>query len=176
MFTLFKKKEESVKVVDKIWISEKAKWKGIIEECKKDPTAIVIAWFSSTVSHLEALPADTTITIYLAREIHSSRLAGKKILLAEHHPLRSKEQDSFKLWQLKEAVVHSSLEEPLFKRFGSDKIIQMMKQLGMKEDEAMEHKLISGAIENAQEKIAKKVITEHSADSQQEWMERNLPA
>src|SRR5215813_6606008 len=36
MFNLFKKKDDFVKVIDKIWISEEAKWKGIINEWKKD--------------------------------------------------------------------------------------------------------------------------------------------
>jgi preprotein translocase subunit SecA len=52
----------------------------------------------------------------------------------------------------------------------------MMKQMGMKEDSMIEHKMISSSIENAQEKIEKKVLTENAANSQQEWIERNLPA
>ncbi|MBL7738066.1 MAG: hypothetical protein JNK14_02520 [Chitinophagaceae bacterium] len=175
MFSLFKKKEASVKVIDKVWISENAKWNGIREECKKDNSTIVIAWFSSTAARLETFMTGAAFTVHLAREIHTSQLTGKRVLFAEHHPLRSKEQEQYQQWQLKEAIVCSALEEPLFKKFGSDKIIAMMKQLGMKEEECVEHRLISGAIENAQKKIGKKVITEHLANSQEEWMERNLP-
>ena len=179
MFNLFKKKDESVKVIDKIWMSEAAKWNGITEQWKKDPGISIIAWFDSTLHQLETLFAKETslpVSLYTTREIHSSQIAGKQVIFAEHHPMRAKEQELFKQWQIREAVVHSSLDEPLFQKFGGEKIIQLMKQMGMQEDGVIEHKMISHSIENAQEKIERTVVTEHTAASQQEWMERNLPA
>jgi preprotein translocase subunit SecA len=74
---------------------------------------------------------------------------------------------------LQDVQVWSALDEPLFKHFGSDKIIQMMKQLGMKEDVAIEHNMISKAIQNAQEKISKKVLIDQAASSQEEWLKKN---
>jgi preprotein translocase subunit SecA len=50
----------------------------------------------------------------------------------------------------------------------------MMGNLGMKEDEAIEHPMITQSIANAQEKIEAKVSLEQSARSQAEWMDRNL--
>jgi preprotein translocase subunit SecA len=50
----------------------------------------------------------------------------------------------------------------------------MMESLGMKEDEAIEHPMITQSIANAQEKIEAKVSFEQSARSQAEWMDRNL--
>ncbi len=179
MFHLFKKKEESVKVIDRIWMSQTAKWNGILELWKKDQEIVIITWFNATQHHLETLFAKETmsaVSLFLAREIHSAQLSGKKIIFSEHHPLRKKEQDLFKRWQLNEVIVHSALDEPLFQRFGGDKIIGVMKQMGMQEDNMIEHKMISNAIVNAQEKIEAKVLTEHTASSQQEWIERNLPA
>jgi preprotein translocase subunit SecA len=46
-----------------------------------------------------------------------------------------------------------SLEDTLMRVFASDMLKSMMGKLGMPEDEAIEHKLISRAIESAQEKI-----------------------
>ncbi len=46
-----------------------------------------------------------------------------------------------------------SLEDSLMRVFASDMMKSMMGRLGMPEDEAIEHKLISRAIESAQEKI-----------------------
>ena len=177
MFNLFKKKDDFVKVIDKIWISEEAKWKGIINEWKKDTEIVIITWFDSTHRQLETLFAKETsspVSLFSAREVHASYIAGKKVILAEHHPMRKKEQDAFTQWHLNEAVVHSAMDEPLFKHFGGERIVGMMKQLGMNENSMVEHKMISNAIENAQEKIGKKVVTEHLANSQQEWIERNL--
>ncbi|MDP4262619.1 MAG: hypothetical protein Q8941_08815 [Bacteroidota bacterium] len=51
-----------------------------------------------------------------------------------------------------------------------------MKKIGAKENSMIEHKMVSASIKNAQEKIEKKVLIEHTAQSQKEWMERNLPA
>ena len=46
-----------------------------------------------------------------------------------------------------------SLEDDLLRVFGSDRISGVMEKLGMEEDEAIEHKMISKAIENAQRKV-----------------------
>lgn len=177
MFSLFKKKEESVKIIDKILMTQEAKWNAIIDLWKKDPEIVIIAWFHASLQHLESLfarEANSAPSLFLVRDVHSSQLSGKKIIFAEHYPLRKKEQETFGQWHLNEAIVYSGLDEPLFKHFGGDRIIQMMKQMGMKEDSIIEHKMISSSIENAQEKIEKKVITEQTASSQQEWIERNL--
>ena len=174
MFNLFKKKDGSVKVSDKIWMTQEGKWNGILELWKKDPDIVIITWFDSTLRHLETLFAKETISLFSARTVHSSQVTGKKIIFAEHHPMRKKEQDAFSQWHLSEAVVHSAMDEPLFKAFGGEKIIGMMKQLVMKEDSMIEHKMISSSIENAQEKIENKVVAEHNASSQEEWMVKNL--
>jgi hypothetical protein len=177
MFNLFQKKGDGIKVIDKIWMSETAKWSGIVEEWRKDPSLIIICWFDHTIQQLQAVfNKETTerATILTARETHTNQVLAKSILFAEHYPLLSKEQETFKGWHLPEVTIHSALDEPLFDHFGSAKIIQMMKQLGMKEDACVEHKMISKAIQNAQEKIGKKVLLDQSAFSQKEWMERNF--
>jgi preprotein translocase subunit SecA len=66
------------------------------------------------------------------------------------------------------------MDEPLFKHFGSEKMIPLMKLLGMKENEVIEHSFVSQSIIKGQNKIAAMVSFEQSADSQKEWLERNL--
>ncbi|MBU0506897.1 preprotein translocase subunit SecA [bacterium] len=46
-----------------------------------------------------------------------------------------------------------SLEDELMRRFGSERISNIMERLGMHEDDAIEHKWITGAIEGAQRKV-----------------------
>ncbi|MBI2026405.1 MAG: preprotein translocase subunit SecA [Deltaproteobacteria bacterium] len=46
-----------------------------------------------------------------------------------------------------------SLEDDLMRIFGSERIARMMERLGIKEDEPIEHKWITKAIENAQKKV-----------------------
>jgi len=176
MFNLFRKKEPSLKVIDKIWMTETAKFQSIADEWKKDNSIHFIFWFDDTLQRAsDFLAAQNTAphTFFTAREI--SNHSGSKIIFAEHNPLQQKEKDLFEKLNLEEVTVWSSLDEPLFKHFGGDKIVGMMKQLGMKESESVEHKMISKSIVSAQEKIADKVQFEQSARSQKEWLEKNLP-
>jgi preprotein translocase subunit SecA len=46
-----------------------------------------------------------------------------------------------------------SLEDDLLRIFGSDRISGLMERLGMEEDQPIEHKMITKAIENAQRKV-----------------------
>lgn len=46
-----------------------------------------------------------------------------------------------------------SLEDNLMRIFASDRMTSIMQRLGMKEDEAIEHRMVSNAIENAQRKV-----------------------
>ena len=68
------------------------------------------------------------------------------------------------------------MDEPLFKHFGSDKMIPLIKLFGMKESEAIEHSYVTESIIKGQNKIAAKVMVEHPANSQAGWMEKNMTA
>ncbi len=46
-----------------------------------------------------------------------------------------------------------SLEDDLMRRFGSDRIAGMVSALGLRDDEAIEHNMLSKAIENAQSRV-----------------------
>lgn len=176
MFNLFKKKEGGTKVIDKILMTQTAKWKALAEQWKKNNDIVFICWFDETKRQAEAAFANETSPhpeLYATREIHASQLTDKKVIFIEHYPLAQKEKELFEKLQLTEVQVWSALDEPLFKEFGSDKIVQMMKQLGMKEDNVVEHSMISKSIHNAQEKIEKKIQAEQTCPSQKEWMEMN---
>lgn len=177
MFNLFKKKDPETKVIDKVVIEETAKFKAMLTYWTLDKNTAFVFWFDESLRQAESFftsQSTEPITLLTAREAATPQLAGKKAVFAEHYPLRSKEDELYKKINAKTAVVFSSLNEPLFKRFGADKIIQVMKQLGMKEDEVIEHNMISKAIQRVQEKIGKKVMIEQSAHSQHDWLEKNF--
>ena len=46
-----------------------------------------------------------------------------------------------------------ALDDPLMRMFGSDRITTWMTRMGLKEDEAIEARMVSNAIENAQKKV-----------------------
>ncbi len=52
-----------------------------------------------------------------------------------------------------ESAFYISLEDDLMRIFGSERIQGLMDKLGLEEDEAIDHKMVSKAIENAQKKV-----------------------
>lgn len=177
MFNLFGRKAAKQKVTDIVWATEEMKWKGIMEEWRKDPSLVIICWFEETLRQLQTVfNRETTaeVSIYTTTHLHSALLKDKQVLFAEHYPLKKKEQQFFEQLSLSHIVVFSALNEPLFLRFGGEKILQLMKQLGMQEEESINNELISKAISRAQEKIETKISTELLCSSSKEWLERNL--
>lgn len=179
MFNLFKKKPAGTKVIDKVVMSEKAKLAALLDHWNNDKHTTFVFWFDESFRQAEAYFASHTtepVALLTAREAASPQYTNLTPVFAEHYPLRSKEEELFARMSLPSVQVYSSLAEPLFQKFGGDRIIDLMQKLGMKEEEVIEHKMISNAIRNAQDKIGKKINYEQSAHSQEDWFKKNLPS
>lgn len=177
MFSFFKKKTPSLQVTDRVWISEAAKWKALQRLTAADPHIVIICWFDETYRKAEnsfAPAPGNTVNLLTAREAGHTTLSGKTPVFAEHYPLPEKEQALYTRLQLSQVLVYSSLDEPLFTQFGSDKLIAVMLQMGMQEDQPVEHALVTQSIRRAQEKIAKKCTVEQSAASAADWFRKNF--
>ena len=180
LFNLFGKKDDSADnhvFADRAYMTTAAKMKACAELAKKEPNHLFICWFADTETAFKDFFKQQGLDENLVVEthhLHSSKLQGKTPVFVEHYPLHEKEIELIKNWDSKKIIVFSALDEPLFKHFGSDKIIPMMKMMGMKEDEVIEHNMISKSIISGQEKIAKQVTLEQSASSQAGWMEKNI--
>lgn len=180
IFNLFGKKDNSMAdhiFIDKAYVSAAAKMNACMELAKKEPDHLFISWFADTARNFKEFFSQHGIDenrVTEARYVHTPMLQHKTPVFVEHHPLHSKEMELVKNWEMKNIIVFSALDEPLFKHFGSDKVIPMIKMLGMKEDEAIEHSLVSKSIIKGQEKIAEMVSMEQSAASQAEWMNKNM--
>jgi hypothetical protein len=178
MFNLFRKKVPAIRIIDKVWMNEASKRKALIEEWKKNKNVVFVFWFDETLQTFEIELAKQTTEaakLFTAREVSSVHIENNPLIFAEHYPLTEKENTLFQKLGLKEATVWSALDEPLFQLFGGERIIELMKKLGMNEEEAIEHSMISKSIGNAQEKIASKVNIEQSARSQKDWFQKNMP-
>jgi hypothetical protein len=175
MFKLFGK-DNKPKIIDRVFIHMDNKWayckKILIENSK----IIFIGWFDDTITELEnyLLQANIQATILKSRTTNKSQVECSQIIFIEHYPMKSKEEQFLAQFGLTEAIFLTALDEPLLKYFGGEKLIKMMESLGMKEDEPIEHKMITQSIANAQEKIEAEVSIEQSTRLQSEWMERNL--
>ena len=87
----------------------------------------------------------------------SKELGGLKIIGTERHESRRIDNQlrgrSGRQGDPGESRFYISLEDDLMRLFGSEKLMGVFKSLGVKEDEQIEHKMLSSAIEKAQMKI-----------------------
>jgi len=176
MFGLFKKKESMPPIRDMVWMSDAAKRRGALALIAAAEAPVIAAWFDETVEEWQR---------FLDAEGHSFRVESvsylqnldvkdRTVFLLEHYPLASRETKVMQNWKPKDLVVFVSMEEPLLQLFGGDNLIGLAKKMGLAEDEALEHKMISRSIRNAQEKLDKKVEPERPADAQEEWFKGNV--
>ncbi len=174
MFGLFKKKETGPTITNKVWASKQQKWNACLQLLKEKPSVIFVVWFDETYAELGHLleQRQYPAKVVMYRQANAAHAAD--YVFAEHYPLAIKEQELFARLNLTNVIILSGLDEPLFKHFGSDKIVGLLSTLGMKEDEVIEHKMITASIINAQEKLAKHVLIDNTARSQGEWMEKNV--
>ena len=180
LFNLFGSSKEvspERKFTDKVYISTEAKMNACLQLFREQPGTVFIAWFTSTAKNFKDFfqqQGGDTSCIIEARMIHSGKLSNHVPVFIEHYPLHEKELALIENWEQKKITVYSAMDEPLFKHLGSDKMIPLIKLLGMKENESIEHDYVTQSIIKGQQKIAAKVTIEQTANSQEEWMDRNL--
>ncbi len=179
-FDLFGKKEEGADnavLRDKVYISAQGKMNACLELAKEQPEMVFIAWFSETVNRFSTFFSDHGLDegrVKLATTFHPASHPNAPLVFLEHYPLAAKELEFAEKHHLASSLVFSSMDEPLFVFFGSEKMIPLVKLLGIKENEPIEHSYVSQSIHKGQHKIADKVTSEHLADSQDEWMRKNM--
>ena len=176
MFSLFGKKEAKTKIIDRVFISSLAKETALLEKVNDGIGTIIIVWFEESFDRIKSLLSSKCISadVYMAREIAAHYIQNKFVLFFEHYPLFTKENELLEKLQLVEAIFYSALDEPFFSYFGGEKMISLMEKMGLSENEAVEHSMISSAIKNVQEKISRGIVIEHSATSQAEWFSKNI--
>lgn len=181
LFNLFGGKKEEKPAYsfnDITYVSLQAKCDAIAECLAKNPYAIGIAWFAETASKFKALFSAAGLDeerIIEARSYSALKYPDKQIIFLEHYPLHEKERDFVQHLQQKGFTVYNSLTDPLIWTFGGERLVALMKKMGMKEDEPISHNMVSSSIRKAQEKLASSVTVEQSGASQAEWFKRNFP-
>ncbi len=173
MFDLFKKSSNGVKVIDKVWLSQQAKWNACVQMIKLDPSILLVAWFEETFQEVTNNPG-LSQNVIRADNVSYDKTVGRMVVFAEHYPLASAEENIFVRLQLREVLVLSSLEEPFFMQFGGQATIDMIKKLTSNEDEIIGHSLVTKTITRAQESIAAKSGTDYPATSSKEWFSLNV--
>ncbi len=176
IFNFSQKKKGTPNIKDMVWMSQSAKLRGCLKLIQEQKDVVVIAWFSKTQEEFHQFLNEQHglgIEIHLAQTVISIQISNTKLILLEHFPMHNKEENLILNLNPTHVVILNSLDEPLFEVFGSEEIIRLMKSLGMKEDEMIEHPMISKSIVRVQQKLEQKVTYESSANSSKEWFERN---
>ncbi|RHX91079.1 hypothetical protein DLM76_19875 [Leptospira yasudae] len=176
MFDFLKRRSPSVPIKDSIFLSEETKLEKCKRTLKRRPETVFVAWFDETFRGFqETLELEKgSSRLLCAWELETTDLLEKHPIFVEHYPLRKTEQQVFLKLQLKEATVFSSLDEPIFLKFGGENIAKLMQSLGVNK-EAIEHSMITASIRRIQEKIEKKTAMEQRLrSSQEDWFLANL--
>ena len=177
---LFGKKEEDAEgllFTDRAYMTTIAKMHACLELSQKDNTYVFIAWFRDTATAFRNYFLEhgaSADRIREAKHLNASIILNNKPVFTEHYPIYTREEDLVKEWGIEKIPVYSALDEPLFKHFGSEKLIPMMKLMGMKENEMIEHAMVTKSIIKGQHKIESQLTVEQHASSQDEWMKKNL--
>ena len=125
-------------------------------------------------------PRDVGIVVSLASRVSLIPHSGAEqwhACVVEHHPLPSKTDQlllDLRRLQVPLPVFHVALDEPLLRTFGGDKVASLMQSLGLTEDEAVEHALVTRALAKARSKLAARVRGPIDAQSMAQWFARNV--
>jgi preprotein translocase subunit SecA len=102
-----------------------------------------------------------------------------QILVAEHHPLRSRDEQVLQAAEAMagegELTFHISLDDPLLTNFGVRSLQDFGRRLGIDEDSFLSNPMITRSIRQAQDKTEKKVPRDLPAVSIEDWFQHNLP-
>jgi hypothetical protein len=100
------------------------------------------------------------------------------ILFSGHYPLPSKEKKILDklaaLFPQAPVIFCSSIDDPSFELFGADRITNLLEKLGMKDDECIEHSLVTKSMVRAREKIESRVKSEIETKSEGDWFVKNV--
>lgn len=110
---------------------------------------------------------------------NQSSSAYVEVIVAEHHPRRSCDEDLIRAAATipcrTQVSFHISLDDPLIVHFSGDSIQKLFKQLGASEVDSLSNPMITAAIRQAQEKVESQVPRDLAAQSMADWFRYNLP-
>jgi hypothetical protein len=184
---------------DVIWMTKRAKYSGIsavvnryLAEPARPYAVLLVAHFPVCRLELEAVVRqgefDPQAVIVAPAENLKDRSVpvtasddsqNVVILVAERHPLRSHDaaiaEFAERLPCRCRLVHHVSLEDPVLRIFAGEWVRNVLQQLGMKENEAIESRMVGRRIQQATHKIERQAVSDMAADSADEWLQRNCP-
>ena len=170
---IFKRKPNNPKINVRIWINQSAKDKACIRMAQADKTIIFIAWSTVTKTYFQGLFIKQKFTneILLAKDIIPSRITERKFVFLERHYDLVKENIVLKSLHASEIIAHVSLSDPLLSQFNAERIRSVLDEMGHREEEYINHKMIDKSIERAMVKIKNRSLKEKFPAKLQQWID-----
>ena len=118
------------------------------------------------------LNSSSQLLAFLATQSKKQKL---DFLFYGHYPIPLRENKILeKLTNIgSDITFYSSLDDRAFKIFGANQIKSTLEKIGLADDEAIEHAMVSRAMKNAREKIELSVKQEIICATEVEWFQRN---
>jgi hypothetical protein len=191
------KRRTNIEVIpDRIWMTSDAKLAGIAREAAERTESqtvaiLLVAHFADVLAQLEPLASQRILgppcKAVLARDLDSELAASMNLdasatidlIVGQRHPLPSVDdrlvEFADKLPCRCRISYHLSLDDPVMEIFAGEWVQSVLRKLGMSEDEAIQSRMVTRRIRQAQQKIEGKVIGTVDAQSAAEWLEKNFP-
>jgi hypothetical protein len=181
---------------DRIWMNTTAKFDGLAQEAQarshSDAVAILlVAHFPDVLKQLTEIVQQHTwdvpckavlasdLTASLAQNFSVEPDAVMDILVGERHPIPSVDncirEFGEKLPCRCRVTHHVSLDDAVIRIFAGDWVKNILQQLGMTNDSAIQSDLVSKRIRQAQQKIEDRTFSSLAAESAEEWLLKNCP-
>lgn len=189
---------------DLVWMSTAAKLDALRERTRVEAFSggpvLLLAHFTDLLTPLQAIAAtcEGSVQACLATPdaVHEAvdQIRGESaveaaadqsaaespltIFVAERHPLAA--PDGAWLKSLRERAVHCevthflSLDDALLATMVGDGLRELLRRMGMREDEVIESRLVSRRVRDCQKKIEAAATGDEPADSAAEWCLKNM--
>jgi hypothetical protein len=195
MFGLFKSKKKEISTIDFIWKNDEVKYNALIKHLKEQDKSILIYYFEDSKNAIEEILTAASVNysneansfatkVWLMNAsaiVQKSDIGNRTVIFAEHHPSFARENEikehlSDKLG-IQEITFYTSFDDKLLQLFDSERILQLLEKMGFKDDEVIEHNMISSSIERAQKRIDENLsIHNNNTRQRKDWFDLNLPA
>ncbi len=116
----------------------------------------------------------TSLTDFLKRSI---KLFSGEVFFPGHYPVTATENKTLDILStlgFNTFIFCLSFDDPLLKMFNSQSILPLLEKLGLEDEEAIEHNMVTQSIKRAREKVEKKMGKEILAKSPEEWFTLNV--
>lgn len=181
-----------------VWLTDDAKYKGVEQDLlrisnSRSVAILLIAHFDDVHARLESLlenyDGDVPALVVRASDLSSSIAANFNVdentvidlIVAERHPLVSEDERVLAgfaddLPCRCRVTYHVSLDDALMQLFAGESVRNILRKMGMQEDERIEGRMVQSRIKQAQKKLSAAATGNQPAATAAQWLKLNVPA